>query len=181
VLGIGTTRYVQSEVAGTASVRVEYYEIQGATPEELRREMDRLGPLDDRGRRRDAFARWRISWSWPLKSSGKPDFAGAMSQFEGVMTLPRWLGREDASTELIERWDHFMAAVRRHEEGHLGPAREATPQVAEAIRAAAGLNPGLTIREAHRIAEAVVRSVRAHDREYDERTRNGQTEGVRWP
>lgn len=181
VLGMGTTSPAQPEVAGTASDRVEYYEIEGATPDELRREMDRRGPLDDQGRRRDAFARWRISWSWPLKSSGKPDFAGAISQFEGVMTLPRWRGREDASAELVKRWDDFMAAVRRHEEGHLGPARQAAPQVAEAIRIAAGQNPDLTIREAHRIAEAVVSSIRAYDREYDERTRHGQTEGVRWP
>ena len=54
-------------------------------------------------------------------------------------------------------------------------------EVATKISEAYVANSALTVAEAHRIAGEVLAKIRAADREYDQKTKHGKLEGVRFP
>lgn len=50
--------------------------------------------------------------------------------------LPRWTGRDGATTDEQREWDRVYEALRRHEEEHARIAREGAPAMYDAMMAA---------------------------------------------
>jgi predicted secreted Zn-dependent protease len=178
--GVGTPQAILAELTSVPGVTIEQYSVVGRTAEEVRAELDKLGPKDAEGNPRDAFTEWKISWRWPVTDNG-PDFSNTIIDRRVHITLPRWENRALADPEARSRWNSYLAALVKHERQHVSIVDERAPLIADEIRSAFQSNPQLTVREAHLIAGRVLARIRAADREFDERTRHGHEEGVRFP
>jgi predicted secreted Zn-dependent protease len=178
--GVGTPQALLAELASIPGVTIDQYSVVGRTAEEVRAELDRLGPKDAEGNPRDAYTEWKVSWRWPATDKGT-DFSNTIIDRRVHITLPRWENRVLAAPEVRSRWNSYLAALVRHEREHVSIVDERAPLIAQEIRSAYESNPQLTVREAHLIAGRVLARIRAADREYDERTRHGHEEGVRFP
>jgi predicted secreted Zn-dependent protease len=168
------------EAAVEVEETVERYDIAGTKAGQLKRAMKRLGPREG-GRRYFAYTEWELTWTYTLdEAESGCRFASFDVRAAVTMTLPRWTPGDDASPELRERWDRFLSALETHERGHGRIATEAARSIEAAV---ATLEPSATCDRLEREAEATamekVERYRLRERQYDEETNHGRTQGAR--
>jgi predicted secreted Zn-dependent protease len=168
------------EVTQDSRVEIQWYDVAGETAEELREQLERFGPVDQFGRRRDAYTQWHVRWSWPFNGH-EPIFEETDSEYSAVVHLPRWLDKHAASEDLQKQWDKFVSAVIQHEFQHILHIKEHHTRIEKRIQRAAQENPHLDSKTANAIARKVVNKIHKLDRLYDKRTESGKLEGVKFP
>jgi predicted secreted Zn-dependent protease len=159
-----------------------YYVIEGSTAAELRAQMDQLGPADKFGRF-DAYTRWYINWSYPYSTQDGQCTTGPVKVAVRVtLTLPQWDPPSDASQELVDKWNAYLAALQVHEDGHKEIAIQAGNEILHTLE---GLPPHPTCDELEEAADAAGKSVLNRYRQqeiiYDQSTDHGATQGARFP
>lgn len=162
------------------NVRVDWYTISGSSESELREALNRLGPVDQFGKRRDAYTAWQVTWRWPFKG-GKAQFSDTKARYEIVVTLPRWERPSAVRPELEQAWSRFNQALLRHEYNHVQHVRENYDEIESEIQRAAGNSSVLSYQEANARARRVIALIQRLDKEYDQDTLSGRTEGVLFP
>ena len=97
----------------------KYYEIEGATREEIYDQTRKLGPVLSNGDRVDAVKSDRIFWKLFCRS-GRKSFAINIDSFgiEVTITLPKWKAPKNASKKLRNDWKRYMQEVKHHELVH---------------------------------------------------------------
>jgi len=156
------------------NARLDYYSISGASERELRAQLDAKAPVGYDGYKGDATTNWYIRWDWPGYGSSSCDLSKATVSFEIVVTFPRWTSPEDASTDLVAKWDRFTRDLAEHEQNHVDFVVDNYLSVLDAIRSA-------TCDTADAAAASALEAIRQLDRDYDTATNHGETEGVRFP
>lgn len=162
--------------------QVHWYEVEGDTEAQLRASLDARGPLDPDGERNDAYTAWHVTWRFPFQQSEAGCTTGPVTSAVRVtMTLPKWRAPADGGP-LLTRWRHYLEALKVHESGHRETGFQAATDITDALEA---LPPQPTCEEAEEVANATALSVleryRQRDKEYDEATRHGETQGARFP
>ena len=172
----------QEPAGGPLPLKVEYYDVTGATARELRRSLDSNRPGGKTSRFGDGRVNWFVRWDYHYNCDAVCRVTDATTSVEVTMFLPRWGARESASPDLAVQWDRYLRALRLHEDGHEALARDA----AEAIRK--GLLSLGGFKNAHDLAAAVDRGAKAlladyQSREvgYDLKTAHGATQGASFP
>src|SRR5690606_17666594 len=121
----GSAAPVSSLGMSKAQETIKYYDVSGATIDELRQEVYSRGPYDRTGQRFAGWAEWRIQWWFNHKQVPQGCAVGEASTETHIQyTLPRWADAEAASPELRETWRRFVEALTLHEQGHGQLARE---------------------------------------------------------
>ncbi len=99
--------------------RKEYYAIVGASGQELRWALGRLGPINDKGTRVDALTRWEMTYTFGHAERGGGCRIDAFETSATItMVLPRWTPGPGAPAALVKRWDEYAACIVLHENGH---------------------------------------------------------------
>jgi predicted secreted Zn-dependent protease len=167
-----------------AAVEVEqtrqHYAITGSKARQLKRDMKRLGPREG-GRRYVAYTAWTLTWTYTFDEGARECRLDAFDvRAEIETTLPRWEPAAGARSELIEKWERFLEAIERHEAGHARLAFEAAGSVDAAVRSLGARSTCAELeREIVATAEQEVERYRRREREYDQETRHGRTQGAR--
>lgn len=162
--------------------QVETYDVEGRSARELRRDLDRRGPLVD-GRRFDARTRWYVRWHFDL--APVPGGCRALRpqvDVEVTLTLPRWRRPSDTPAALVQRWERYLAALRGHEEGHTEIGYGAAQAVEDALsNRPAQEDCDSAESEANQAAQAEVARAQQQDLRYDRETGHGASQGARFP
>ena len=159
---------------------VESYDISGSKAGQLKRAMKKLGPREG-GRRYAAYTAWILTWTYTFdERETECRFDSYEVRAAITMTLPRWEPGGGAPVELLERWERFIEALERHENGHARIALEAARSIDAAVSA---LGPRSSCDELEREADATARDkverYRHRERRYDEETNHGRAQGTR--
>ncbi len=162
-------------LAGIPNLDVQYYDVSGRSVAEIRAAINRVRPRDPNdGLAVDAVNRWYISWRWPSNGRGGCDLARTEMRFTATLRMPRLVNRAVTPRAVLARWDAYMAALARHEAGHLRHAYDNMGSVLRAIRAS-------TCNRANEAGRAAVRVLARWDVTYDRQTRHGFTQGAHFP
>lgn len=151
-----------------------YYDIEGKTEEELRAQLDELGPVDSSGYKGDALAEWVVSWNWPGYGTENCDLSEAEVSYTVKVVFPRWMPPEDASNNLVIKWFNYTYRLAKHEQGHVDYVVANYQIVGEAIK-------GATCETAEAAAQAALEPLHEFDLDYDRQTGHGATQGARFP
>lgn len=173
-------------LAGTAAAAPEVvertveYEVLGHDRATLSRAIHRYGPRDEQGVPRAGYTAYEYTWRYRFQPAGKRcEVAELAVRFEIEVTLPVWADPERGDAGLRRSWDAFVAALSRHEDGHVALAREAAQELDDALRrttkpdGCAGFDALL-----EGLAERLMAAHDARQLEYDRRTDNGLKQGV---
>jgi predicted secreted Zn-dependent protease len=159
-----------------------HYAVAGTSAPHLREAARMMSP-----RRANAhhvgYTDWQIGWSFtPRETEGRFVVGAARVEVIVTRTLPRWRPPEAAELALVASWTELVAAIARHEQGHVDIALSGARSLHEAILAVAptDLREDLDSNVAS-VAESVLATVRSADLAYDEATRHGALQGVRLP
>jgi predicted secreted Zn-dependent protease len=158
---------------------IVYYDIRGASADELAAQINALGPVDGE-RRFAANASWLISWSYSYElRDGLCAIALSKVEVKLTYTYPRWNPPQGVDPALIARWERFVAAVELHEQGHGDLAMEAAGAVLRAIedspprRFCGALGEAINAQSAEILEGYNRRQIR-----YDADTRHGEMQGA---
>lgn len=156
------------------SINTNYYNIQGLTENELRQQMDSLGPTDSYGRH-DAYAKWDITWSKPCN--------GLLSvRVNVVFTYPKWLKPDNSDSNLDSKWTRYIEALINHESGHQGIATRATQEIMDTLY---GLPNTSNCAEQNQqvvsLGNEIINKYKQEEIQYDTSTNHGRTQGAVFP
>lgn len=154
--------------------KMVYYAVGGATPEQVRAQIDARRPTAPDGFPWDAYTRWDFHWSWPGYGSSSCSLSKAVVTLRVVVSFPRWTHPKAAPASLAAAWSRFTRALARHEQGHVDYAVARYPAVVRAIKRA-------TCRSADAAGLEQLNLIRKHDAAYDKATQHGATQGARFP
>lgn len=162
-------------------VRTNYYSVRGETLRELRRSLDLNRPQADFGAH-DAQTIWRFECrSESQAQHGEFRLRAFEVKSTITITLPSWTPPPNASPELRNFWLEYFVALRTHEWGHAKIALEVAPAMQARVREVAPRqNREEFIRLVTAQARAVQQEAEHRQKEYDEVTRHGATQGAVW-
>lgn len=123
-------------VAASVNKSYSYFSIGGATLSEIEADLSRRGPhVASTGRRHPGATTMQFTTKLGFaESDGSCRIAKAEVSVRAKMTLPSWRRpkRAEESTRLI--WDTLAADIKRHEERHIGIAKNAARDIEIALR-----------------------------------------------
>lgn len=164
-------------------VRWSFYDVEGATIPEIRRELYAKSPIQAGGETRAARTDWTVSWDVEPTESETGCHPGEIAVTVEISNLlPRLVSRDSLPPESVDELDTYYAALLRHGLRHQRFALEAARQV-EAVLSGLGEREtceALT-EDAAMIVGDIIRSARRREQQFDETTRYGQAEGAELP
>lgn len=163
-------------------VKTNYYSVAGASARDIRVGINQARPWKDRGPG-DGWTDWDIHWSFRSASSS----AGCrLRSFETkttiTITLPKWVPASEAPPELAQRWDEYIKALQKHEEGHRALAQMAAAEMRKRVQAVKEAPTCDALAESiKKTANGTLLEYREKEAQYDRKTENGAIQGARFP
>ena len=120
------TTFVLVSHARAGEATIERYDVRGSTYDELVRSMREGGPVSGRtGRSHYGITEVGFRPRWTLRPvDGGCELVSAVVDLDVRIVVPRWVGREAATSALRTRWDALRDDVERHERQHEAIARD---------------------------------------------------------
>lgn len=165
--------------------RTNYYKIKGITANELRVQMNALGPLDGTIRV-DAKTTWYITWryNWRYDNPTQNPCYVTSVQVSGDITYlyPEWVNQKDAVPALQTKWNNYLNALTMHEKGHADNGKQTATEIEKALLS---VQPQVNCTVLDNTLDAAAKKVLAQhnawDRQYDADTDHGKKQGAVFP
>lgn len=162
--------------------RVDYYDVAGATPSDIRADLNRLRP-ESKGERHDALTRWNVRWRYTYKISAQDcSFASVTTTLDVVITMPRLKPDASVPAAVARQFSDYLERLMLHEQGHVDGAIDFAKRIDAGIRA---LPPQPSCdalgKAANALGNDLVKQAQQSSDEYDARTLHGRTQGARFP
>ena len=164
-------------------IQYDYYDIAGQTAAELREEINRNGVLWTNGNTYDAYTGWNVKWDYRYRITDTDCSINSVATTLNVeFRLPRWVNHASGPSALKKKWAAYMQALRQHENGHKDIGVKAAVEIERSI---AELEPAQTCDDLAETANAlggrIISEYAAAEREYDDQTNFGETQGAVFP
>jgi predicted secreted Zn-dependent protease len=170
--------YSQAHSQSVERWSTNYYSVTGATLVEIRQSLQQNRPWKEKSSV-DASTRWQVHWRYNVFTASDRCRVQSFST-ETIITMPRWIAPTNTSQNLRDMWISYIKALGGHEEGHGQIAIAAAAEMRKRVNALPA-EPSCDSLKA-RIEETCRRSVddyKDRDKDYDERTDHGATQGAR--
>jgi predicted secreted Zn-dependent protease len=168
--GVGAGSVVNNQI-----VR-RHYDVEGDSYEALARSLNSRGPSGFHG-----LSAWQVRYAYTARREADRCRVETLAfTIDGEVLLPRWRDGERAPADLRRHWERYLAALERHEAGHLQHADELVAAARQRMLAL-GSHACDSLQGAMQTAyDQVARALADRDRQYDERTGHGATQGARF-
>lgn len=140
---------------------VQPYKVVGSSLTEVLSSIKELGPKDQHGISRHAYAGWDIRWSWD-KGIQNPKVTLKLT-----LIHPAWDGN-------CAEWGRYIQALLKHELNHLDFAAKTASKVMETIKK----SDSMSEKELNQRLAVLLQKNREFDLQYDKDTHHGLHEGV---
>ncbi|MCS6814844.1 MAG: DUF922 domain-containing Zn-dependent protease [Cyanobacteria bacterium] len=176
----------QTVIASTnpvISITRNYYVIAGSTANQLRQQLNQRGPEWTPGQRFDATTRWYVRWSY--RYAVRDNYCRLTSnqvRADITITMPKWQMPPRVSKDLVRRWQRYVTALQRHEDGHRDHGINAAREVAQALERFPSRSTCEQLEMSVNTAMMqIIENYSQKDVEYDRVTQHGATQGARFP
>ena len=160
------------------------YEVNGLTVQEVRKQIDQLGPMHPTEKKRyDGITLWDLKWKYQISRRGKIWIVTSRSVRLNIkVSVPKWVNRDEASPLAQRQWKIYQSNLVRHEQGHVNIAISAANAVDKYIGAYSSASSLEQMRVSiERNTKPILDRFRKYDLNYDKRTRHGANQGARFP
>jgi predicted secreted Zn-dependent protease len=158
------------------------YTIYGTNQQQLRNEMNNLGP-EDNGRHFDAYTHWYVEWRFNFQNDdGLCKITTVNVSVKISYTLPYWADYSNADPALKSKWDTYMSHLRSHEQNHAEHGKQAAAEIENMLRMLPPAQDCRTLETtANAQAQQIISAYNQKDKSYDDNTQHGTTEGAVFP
>lgn len=169
------------EVVRRSPAAYRTYAVTGRTVHEIARSLEENAPPWD-GRRPAGLTTWDVRWTARWASSGAMCRVTELDvQLRVEVLIPHWERPPGTGGELARDWERFLAALSRHEAGHVDIASEAAREMRRVLTNVTAPTCGSMDARMRLESDRVLRDYGDRQADYDERTRRGATQGLAWP
>jgi predicted secreted Zn-dependent protease len=152
------------------------YPVTGRDYASLVRSLSANGPKGFHG-----VANWDISYQYTTVPSGNMcRFDSVRLSVKGEILMPKWTDEDSAPPTLRQRWQEYYAALQQHEEGHVQLGNELAVLVQEKFLGYGDMACGQAKAIAQSEFDRLYNNMKNRDKEYDQRTQHGATQGARF-
>lgn len=164
----------------TVKEKYEYYDIEGVTIDELRRQMKENGTKWDDGKVYAALTTWDIRYNYDVSSEdGICCVKSAKTSVEIVYHLPRRVASPTEPAYLSDVWDRYLEHLKAHEFGHKALAVKTAGEINETLAALDRFTTKYELaKRAESLISAKLQKLNEVQVQYDHETRHGATQGA---
>jgi predicted secreted Zn-dependent protease len=178
------TKKVDVKLADIASSQLlselvwKTYDVTGVDYSGLVRSLAAHGPQFN-GKSFHGLAKWNVSYRYETQVAGRQcKFSHIELKIAGEILMPNWRDEAKASTELRQRWSKYYAALKAHEEGHVQHGKELALRLREHFLGLGNFECAEAGGLAQRAFDRIYSNLKDRDRDYDQRTQHGATQGA---
>jgi len=159
-----------------------YYSVTGASLPEIRQSLRRAHPWKNRSSL-DGMTDWRIEWQFAVTPSSDGCRCTSFTTRTTItVTLPRWIPPTNAPPNLKQTWNRYLAALEKHEAGHVEMALAAVASQHKQVQQIGNWPHCETLRQkVDGLARQILDEFRRRDEEYDRLTQHGARQGAFLP
>ena len=153
--------------------------VDAQSGESLRQTLNRATPIAVTGQRFHGYTRWNVRWTfrWWREASGRCAITEVTTRLHTEVQLPEL---QAASPEQQAAFDRYLRALSDHEQGHVQIGRDAAQAIDQGIRQMPAAPDRATLeREANALGHRLLQDHVAREKQYDQSTRHGATQGAR--
>lgn len=155
-----------------------YYSVTGTTVREIHQSLRQNRPWKNTSQM-DGLTRWRIEWNFSVSPSGnKCRLTSFNTRTTVAITLPRWTAPTNATEDVRSAWERFITALGKHEVGHGQIALAAAGEIQKRAKESEDADCAALKQRINGLCQGILEQYRSRDKEYDERTRHGVTQGA---
>ncbi len=158
-----------------------YYTIEGKDIDTLKRQMHEKGPKDSRTKQRMwAYTKWNVKWSLNFSEQSSSCILKKTNvDVQILYILPKWVDRDDADPELVEKWDAYFEKLMEHERQHAKHGKDAGRHIIKTFKGMPKMKKCSSIkRSARKAAGEIIDFYAKRDIIFDKETKHGITDGV---
>ncbi len=166
------------------TVKYNYYDIRGDKADELRKQLDALGPYSDKeGKNFDGLTQWQVAWKSRYRFQGEECLEFKIfTEAKITYTMPKWVNYSKGPVSLRQRWDKYYNALDLHEQGH---GKHGVMALKEIEQSLPKIQNGKSCQQLEKTfkekVDQVIDKYNRIDVEYDKETRHGYTQGAVFP
>ncbi len=128
-------------------------------------------PHDEADRPVASLTTWAVDWNWVRGPAEPCEVIEPTVVVDVTVTLPRWAPPPSSDPALVDEWNTYLIALTRHEQGHVELVHTLTDNTAATL-----VDAGC--EGAHAAGAALIDRIRTAQRNYDEGTGSGRTQGA---
>jgi predicted secreted Zn-dependent protease len=152
------------------------YPVSGQDYASLVRSLSANGPKGFHG-----LSSWDISYQYTTVPAGNMcRFDTIRLTVKGEILMPKWTDEAAAPPTLRQRWQDYYAALQQHEEGHVQHGNELAALIQEKFLGYGDMACGQAKAIAQSEFDRLYNNLKNRDKEYDQRTQHGATQGARF-
>ncbi|WP_339138765.1 MAG: DUF922 domain-containing protein [Candidatus Electrothrix sp. GW3-4] len=161
----------------------DYYRVSGSTAREIRNDLDRKTPVNEKGKKYDAYTTWLVHWKYHWNASEDQCRITQVSTTVDVQyILPKLKRSAPLPKALVNKWERYLRALLQHENGHKDIGVRAANEIEEKIR---NMKPRRTCQQleldANRLGHKVLDKYLIIEDEFDRTTNHGGNDGAIFP
>jgi len=159
--------------------KTNYYAMTGSSIRHIQESLRQARPWNDKSRH-DGATEWHVQWHANFGSGGGECYCNNFVTSTTILiTLPRWIAPTNTPATVRETWVKYLRALEQHEAGHADMAIAAAAEMHKRIKEIGSLEDCEALRKKVQTeCQAILDSYRAREKEYDEQTRHGATQGA---
>jgi len=159
-----------------------YYAVTGSTLPGLRQSIRDKRPWRARFDW-DGMTDWQVRWQFSVLPTSAGCHCSSFSTTTTIkVTMPRWIVPTNAPEMVKQIWKNYSTALGQHEVGHAAIALAAAAGMQKRVKEIGeGADCDSLKLQINDLVKGVVIAHRKRDKEYDERTRHGATQGASLP
>jgi predicted secreted Zn-dependent protease len=161
------------------SENFEYYDIDGASPDELRAQMKRNGTTWNDGKVYAALTTWDIRYHYDITNSdGKYRLSSIGTDVRIIFHMPRLVPKK-AGKQLNLSWNNYLDHLKTHEFGHRDIAVDTAREIYQALAALGSSSSKSDLdNEAKDLITAKFKHLKEAQVDYDAQTHHGIKQGA---
>lgn len=162
------------------TVKHSYYNVFGRTASELRDQMKK-SPLGSQSKIWGvAKTKWQVTWRYGFRQdSGGCHLNHVATSVQIIFLMPRWINSAEGTPDLRGRWQNFLKALQKHENGHKDHGVDAAQEIETKL---SGLRTMTSCSEVDRAvnstADSIIQKYQRRDFYYDILTLHGILQGA---
>ena len=174
---------IAATAAPTIDTNESDYTIHGTSADQLRAQMNTLGPLNKDGSRSDAFTHWYDTWHYNYsRYNGECDLTRISVSGDINIILPVWADYNGADPGLKSKWDNYMKILRAHQQHFIDNGTNAANEIYDMLNNASPMASCQDLGDSvNDQGKQILEKYQKNDTDYDATTKNGQTEGLVFP
>jgi predicted secreted Zn-dependent protease len=162
----------------------DYYDVDGATAQEIRTDLNQRGPIDGHEHRHfDAVTHWYVRWRFTYgDGANNCEIASVSTNVDVTYAFPRLRSESAAPAELRQAFSGYLEKLLTHEKGHAEIAIDIAAQIEKDIRSLPPAPTCASLGEiANNLGRFLMKKANLLEIDYDARTVHGKTQGARFP